>query len=108
MNRKKEVTDSNHSWSNWIAVFSFTLSLATLVYVGGYRNSGVDSGIQKLNNDVISLDERVKSFTKYTNESSNLLNELIHEVNLPENIKMRLIDINSKNREVIRYMVPSK
>lgn len=42
------------------------------------------------------------------NESSNLLNELIHEVNLPESKKMRLIEINSKNREVIKYMVPPK
>jgi len=108
MNRKKEITDSNHSWSNWIAALSFILSIVTLVYVWGYRNSGVDSGIEKLNNDVISLDERVKSLTKYMNESSNLLNELIHEVNLPESKKIRLIEINSKNREVIKYMVPPK
>lgn len=76
MSRQKEIINSNHSWSNWVAV--------------------------------LSLDERVKSLTKYMNESSNLLNELIHEVNLPESKKMRLIEINSKNREVIKYMVPPK
>ena len=54
---KKEITNRESSWSNWIAALSFIVSILTLVYVWGYRNSEVDSGISKLNQDVISLDD---------------------------------------------------